>query len=331
MSISSDEAHSDMDLSVSSDEAHSDSSCVESDTDEETGGDESQDDTPPPDLSSDEKSFCFNRMDDEEDDYDSSTSDDDEDILLFDKSDRKKPPKKKSANKPCFITGCVKQGKVAIDDGILYCISHARTEAPEAYNRWRQQKSCTILGCDKEGRVVSGNGRYCEHHAKTEAPETYARYRQRVNSQRAERYRTNPKLRIELLARGRLRYALKAQGTSYRGKNKLLGCTVDQFKRYLEQFFSDPGNRWMNWDNHGRIEGVRCWEMDHIRPLASFKNLKDPEQLRRAQHWSNFQPLSAADNGSGGKGADIPDGFEWNGDRWMWTDDCGRTNYDLPE
>ena len=85
----------------------------------------------------------------------------------------------------------------------------------------------------------------------------------------------------------------------------------------------------MDWGNHGRQEGVRCWEMDHIRPLSSF-DLTNPEQLRRAQHWSNFQPLSAADNNT--KKADILDGFEWDDDRgrWWWSDDSDRTNYELP-
>jgi len=83
----------------------------------------------------------------------------------------------------------------------------------------------------------------------------------------------------------------------------------------------------MNWDNQGRIEGVRCWEMDHIYPLSKL-DLTDPEELKRAQHWSNFQPLSAAENN--GKFTDIPDGFEWNGNRWMWSEESGRTNYELP-
>lgn len=62
---------------------------------------------------------------------------------------------------------------------------------------------------------------------------------------------------------------------------------VDQFKRYLALFFSEPGNDWMNWDNQGRREGVRCWEIDHIYPLSKL-DLTDPELLRRANHWSNF-------------------------------------------
>ena len=161
----------------------------------------------------------------------------------------------------------------------------------------------------------------------TEAPEAYTQFRQRVNRWRKEHYRTNLEFRLRNGLRGRLGSALKAQGIYYKGKNKLLGCTAGQLKQYLEQFFLEPDNRWMNWDNQGRIEGVRCWEMDHIYPLSKL-DLTDPEVLRRAAHWSNFQPLSAADNKS--EGATIPEGFEWNGSRWRWSDDSGRTNYELP-
>ena len=322
--------------SLESDYEDEDDAVVESDfTDDESS-------------SSDVESFYCDMMDDEEeeDDYDLSTSDDElldkstmalletnrsspnhpihsfkpEDILIFDKSDGKKPRKKKSANKPreksmqkrrkCIVFGCTKNAY----NRMLKCAYHLYP--------------CSIRGCTKYGQVVSNNVRFCQRHAQTEAIEAYAQYRERRNRYIAERRRTDVKFRIAMIVRSRFRHALKAQGTSYQGKNKLLGCTVDQFKRYLEQFFSEPGNRWMNWDNHGRIEGVRCWEIDHIYPLSKL-DLTNPEQLKRAQHWSNFQPLSAADNGPGGKFTDVPDGFEWNGDRWMWSEDSGRTNYNL--
>jgi len=260
---------------------------------------------------------------------------------------------------PCSYRGCTKYGQV-VSDNVRYCLRHAKTEAPEAYAQFFRQREgkksmqkrrkcsvdgctktamrgrqkcachqypCSYRGCTKYGQVVSDNVRYCQRHAQTEAPEAYAQYRERRNRYIAERRRTDVKFRLAMNLRIRLHDALKAQGTSYKGKNKLLGCTVDQFKRYLEQFFRERGNRWMNWDNQGRIEGVRCWEMDHIYPLSKL-DLTDPEELKRAQHWSNFQPLSAAENN--GKFTDIPDGFEWNGNRWMWSEESGRTNYELP-
>ena len=190
--------------------------------------------------------------------------------------------------------------------------------------------SCSYPGCNKYGLIVPGNGsRFCGKHGRTQAPEAYAEFRRTRNRQVAERYHTDPQFRIALLIRQRLCHALRRAGTSYQGKLKLLGCSVNQFKRYLAQFFSESGNDWMSWLNQGRIEGVRCWEMDHIYPLSEL-NLTDPEVLRRAAHWSNFQPLSAAENQS--LYNSIPDGFEWRDDldRWWWSEDSGRTNYELP-
>jgi hypothetical protein len=45
----------------------------------------------------------------------------------------------------------------------------------------------------------------------------------------------------------------------------------------------------MNWDNYG------AWHIDHIRPCASF-DLTDPEQQKQCFHYTNLQPLWAADN-----------------------------------
>jgi hypothetical protein len=78
-----------------------------------------------------------------------------------------------------------------------------------------------------------------------------------------------------------------AAGSKSARVKELLGCTVDQLRAHLEAQFK-PG---MTWANHSFIG----WHLDHIRPLASF-NLADPEQQKRAFHFSNLQPLWAKDN-----------------------------------
>jgi hypothetical protein len=77
------------------------------------------------------------------------------------------------------------------------------------------------------------------------------------------------------------------------GRNKsaktqdLLGCSIEDLKKHLEASF-EPGMTWDNWQHDG-------WHIDHIRPCASF-DLTDPGQQRQCFHYTNLQPLWAADN-----------------------------------
>lgn len=106
-----------------------------------------------------------------------------------------------------------------------------------------------------------------------------------------ERRRTNVNFNISAILRGRIYAALN-------GKNKsastlaLLGCSVDSFKLYLESKFESG----MTWENYGRYPG---WQIDHIMPCAIF-SLEKPEHQRRCFHFSNMQPMWAAQNISKG-------------------------------
>jgi hypothetical protein len=68
---------------------------------------------------------------------------------------------------------------------------------------------------------------------------------------------------------------------------QLLGCDWMDFILHIEAQFL-PG---MTWQNHG----LSGWHFDHIRPLSSF-DLTDPRQLSEGCHFTNVQPLWAADN-----------------------------------
>ena len=90
--------------------------------------------------------------------------------------------------------------------------------------------------------------------------------------------------RIAVNLRRRLRKAVLGRAKSAQTLD-LLGCTVDHLLGHLAAQFQ-PG---MNWDNYGE------WHIDHVRPCASF-DLTDLEQQRQCFHYSNLQPLWAADN-----------------------------------
>ena len=72
-----------------------------------------------------------------------------------------------------------------------------------------------------------------------------------------------------------------------------LGCSVDEFRIYLESKFI-PG---MSWDNYGSKDGD--WNIDHITPLDWF-DLTNRDQLLCACHYTNLQPMWASDNASKG-------------------------------
>ena len=110
-------------------------------------------------------------------------------------------------------------------------------------------------------------------------------YRKYVKNRRA----TDPNFKL----RGNLRNRIK--DVLSRGKYKksahtmeLLGCTVDFFKKHLESKFVEG----MTWKNYG---GKNGWQIDHIMPCASF-DLSKPENQKKCFHYTNLQPLSAADN-----------------------------------
>lgn len=66
---------------------------------------------------------------------------------------------------------------------------------------------------------------------------------------------------------------------------ELIGCSWDEMATHIESQFQ-PG---MTWQNHG------TWHIDHIRPCSSF-DFNDPEQQYECFHYTNTQPLWAADN-----------------------------------
>jgi len=70
---------------------------------------------------------------------------------------------------------------------------------------------------------------------------------------------------------------------------KILGCSFEEFKIYLESKFES----WMNWENYGNpkdkiFEPNKTWDIDHIIPLSSAKTEGD---IIKLNHYTNLRPL----------------------------------------
>ena len=68
---------------------------------------------------------------------------------------------------------------------------------------------------------------------------------------------------------------------------KYLGCSIEEFKTYMESLFKEG----MNWSNRG----YTGWHIDHKIPCCKFDLTKE-EDLKICFHYTNMQPLWAKEN-----------------------------------
>lgn len=101
-----------------------------------------------------------------------------------------------------------------------------------------------------------------------------------------DKYKNDLTYRLKNVLRNRLRIALK-KNTKENKTLTYLGCSVSEFKIYLESKF-EVGMTWENWTING-------WHIDHIKPLDSF-DLSSEEELSKASHYTNMQPMWADEN-----------------------------------
>ena len=94
-------------------------------------------------------------------------------------------------------------------------------------------------------------------------------------------YKNNINFKITQLLRIRLIDALKGKTNKTDSSLKILGCSIEEFKLYLEKQFLPE----MSWKNHGEI-----WEIDHIKPCSSFDLICETQQ-KECFHYTNLQPL----------------------------------------
>jgi len=108
--------------------------------------------------------------------------------------------------------------------------------------------------------------------------------RNKSNEYQRNRRATNPVYKLSHNVRSLISQSVKKSGYNKSSKTeKILGCTILEFKEHLEKQFT----KGMSWSNQGE------WEIDHIYPQSK---AIDEKHLLELNHFSNFQPLWRKDN-----------------------------------
>jgi hypothetical protein len=111
------------------------------------------------------------------------------------------------------------------------------------------------------------------------------RRKPRANAKYRERYRTDINFRLRHALRSRIGLVLRQRRPREESVIELIGCSINDLRLHPERLFK-PG---MTWENHGQ------WHIDHVVPCAHF-DLTDPGARKQCFHFSNLQPLWAAEN-----------------------------------
>lgn len=102
-----------------------------------------------------------------------------------------------------------------------------------------------------------------------------------------EKIKNDPIFRLKRNLRS-LAHRAMIRGHKSASTQELLGCTWEEARIHIENQFTEG----MCWENYPE------WEIDHIKPIASFSDLTDPEQQRQCCHYTNYQPMWAKENRS---------------------------------
>lgn len=116
------------------------------------------------------------------------------------------------------------------------------------------------------------------------------KYKKYHNEYSKKRRKKDTKFKLGCYLRTRLSSALRANTKSL-NTMFLIGCEIDYLMYHIQNQFKSS----MNWDNYGNY-----WEIDHIKPCASFELSKKSEQLK-CFNYKNLQPLTKFENKKKGK------------------------------
>lgn len=120
--------------------------------------------------------------------------------------------------------------------------------------------------------------------AKVKTPEMKPKIKERQRMWRKKQWAENPLYRLKKNIRQSICKSLTNKGFKKNSTTqKILGCSYEDFMEHLQSQFT----KGMTMENHGE------WQIDHRLPLAAGQT---KEKIIMLNHYTNLQPLWAADN-----------------------------------
>lgn len=114
------------------------------------------------------------------------------------------------------------------------------------------------------------------------------------NRYKMKKYNTDVLYNLKESTSNLIRNSFKSKGSKKTKTTDILGCSINEFKIYLESKFDS----WMSWENKGNWDGIptkerESWDIDHIIPLDTAVTEED---VIRLNHYTNLQPLCSYTN-----------------------------------
>ena len=152
----------------------------------------------------------------------------------------------------------------------------------------KRHKEYYLSNKDKMDKYYKSYREQNKEQSKINYKEYYLLNKDKINKYKRDYLNNNIDAKIKHTLRSRISMAMHGKGTNKcTSSSNLLGCSIYEFKKYLESKFT----KGMSWENYGK----NGWHIDHIKPCDSF-DLSIPDQQKKCFHYSNLQPLWATTN-----------------------------------
>jgi hypothetical protein len=201
----------------------------------------------------------------------------------------------------CATRGELKQHKRTHSDARDYTCtvcSMAFKSAAHRDNHWVSQHSPldhplrTKYKCTECNKGFPTPGHRNEHYLRYCAPKDdprLAALRDRINKANRALYASDEMVRVKRSLRSALRYMMKKMGMGKVSLSEdLVGCSFEELLAHL--------NDNVRGFVFGELAGGVEFHIDHIRPIASFKNLKCQVEVHMCMDFNNLQLLTGPEN-----------------------------------